>query len=99
MSGDEESSEVSEPLKVGQAVFVKLAGQVIQICNTIFDDSDPLGIKTLRAIEEIHDASADHGVESHQLSLLLASHLRPSLFLVGFPERQHSIPIHIADLQ
>jgi hypothetical protein len=99
MSGDEESPEMSEPLKVGQAVFVKLAGQGIQICNTVFDDSDPLGIKPVRAIKEIYNASADHGVESHQLALLLASHLRPSFHLVGFPERQHSIPIHFAELQ
>jgi hypothetical protein len=99
MGGDEESPEVSEALKVGQAVFVKLVSQVIQICNTIFDDSDPLGIKPIRAIEKIHDAPADHGIECHQRSLLLASHLRPPLLFVGFPERQYSIPIHIADLQ
>jgi hypothetical protein len=29
----------------------------------------------------------------------VASHLRPPLLLVGFPERQHGIPIHPADLQ
>jgi hypothetical protein len=55
MDGDEEGAELSEPLKVGLAVFVKLIGQVIQVGDTIFDYPDPLGIKPLRAIEEIHD--------------------------------------------
>jgi len=87
MGGDEEGSEVSEPLKVGPAVFVKLVREVIQVRNTIFEDPDPLGIKPLRTIEEVHDASADHGVQSHQRSFLLASHVRPPLLLVGFPER------------
>jgi len=87
MGGDEEGSKVSEPLKVGSTVFVKLVREGIQVSNTIFEDPDPLGIEPLRTIEEVHDASADHGVQSHQRSLLLASHLRPTLLLVGFPER------------
>ncbi len=99
MDGDEEGAELSEPLKVGLAVFVKLIGQVIQVRNTIFDYPDPLGIKPLRAIEEIHDASADHGIQRHQRPLVLASYVRPPFLLVGFPERQHSIPIHPANLQ
>ena len=99
MGGDEEGSEVSESLKISQAVFVKLIGKGIQVCNTIFDDPDPLGIEPLRTIEKIHDASADHRIQCHQGPLVLASYLRPSLILVGSPERQHGIPIHIADLQ
>jgi hypothetical protein len=87
MGGDEEGSKLSESLKIDSAVFVKLVGQGIQVCNTIFDDPDPLGIKPLRAIEEIHDASADHGIQRHQRSLVLVSHLRPPLLLMGFPER------------
>jgi len=94
MGGDEEGSELSESLKVGLAVFVELVGQVIQICKAIFDDFDPLGIKSLRAIEEIHGASADHGIQCHQRSLMQASHSRPSLFLVEVPEGQNRIPIH-----
>ena len=73
MGGDEEGSELSEPLKVGPAVFIKLVGQVIQVRDTIFDDPDPLGIKPLRTVEEIHDASADHGIQCHQRPLVLAS--------------------------
>jgi hypothetical protein len=99
MAGDEEGSEVSESLKVGQTVFVKLVDQAIQVCNTIFNDADSLGIKPLRAIEEIHNAPANHSIQCHQRSLLLASNLRPPLILVSFPERQHGIPIHTADLQ
>jgi hypothetical protein len=62
MGGDEEGSEVSESLKVGQTVFVKLVDQAIQVCNTIFNDADSLGIKPLRAIEKIHNASANHSI-------------------------------------
>ena len=94
MGGDEEGSELSEPLKVGLTVFVELVGQVIQICKAIFDDFDPLGIKSFRAIEEIHSASADHGIQCHQRSLVQASYVRPSLFFVEVPEGQHRIPIH-----
>ena len=94
MGGDEEGSEVPEPLKVGPTVFVKLVGQVIQISDTIFDDTKPLRIKSLRTVEEIHDTSADHSIKCHQRPLMLASHLRPSLLLVGFPEGQHGISIH-----
>jgi hypothetical protein len=98
MGVDQEGSQVPEPLKVGPTAFVKLVGQVIQVGDTIFDDPEPLGIKPLRAIEEIHHASADHRIQCHQRTLMLASHLRPSLLLVGFPEGEHGIPIHAADL-
>jgi hypothetical protein len=99
MGGNEESSKLSEPLKIGSAILVKLVSQVIQIRHTIFKDPDPLGIQSFRAIEEIHNTSADHGIQCHERSLELAFHLRPSLFLVSFPERQHSISIHPADLR
>jgi hypothetical protein len=94
MGGEEEDSKLSESLKIGLGVFVELVGQVIQICKAIFDDSDPLGIKSFRAIEEIHGTSAYDGIQRHQRSLMLASHSRPALFLVEVPERQHRIPIH-----
>jgi hypothetical protein len=94
MGGDEERSQMPEPLKVGPTAFFKLAGQVIQVGDTIFDDGEPLGIKPLRTIEEIHHASADHRIQSHQRPLILVSHLRPTLLFVSFPERQHGIPIH-----
>lgn len=94
MGGDEEGSEVPEPLKVGPTAFFKLVGQVIQVGDTIFYDPEPLGIKPLRTIEEIHHASADHGIQCHQRPLMLASHLRPALLLVGFPEGQHGISVH-----
>jgi hypothetical protein len=94
MGVDEEGSEVPEPLKVGPTAFVKLVGQVIQVGDTIFDDPKPLGVKPLRTIEEIHHASADHRVQCHQRPLMLVSHLRPSLLLVGFPEGKHGISIH-----
>lgn len=99
MSSDEEGSKLSESFKVGLAVFIKLVGQIVQICNAIFDDPDPLSIKALRAIEEIHNASADHGIQCHQRPLVLTSHLRPTRLFVGFPEGEHGIPIHTADLQ
>lgn len=87
MGSDEEGSKVSEPLKIRSTVFVKLVGKVIQVCNAIFDDPDPLGIKPLRTIEKIHDASADYRIQCHQRPLVRVSYLRPSLLLVGFPER------------
>jgi len=37
--GEEEGSEVPEPLKVGPTVFSKLVGQVIQVGDAIFDQS------------------------------------------------------------
>jgi hypothetical protein len=85
MGGDEEGSEVSEPLKIGPTAFVKLVGQGVQVCNTIFDDPDPLDIESLRTIEKIHDASADYRIQCHQRPLVLVSYLRPSLLLVGSP--------------
>lgn len=94
MGGDEEGSEVPEPLKVGPTVFVKIIGQSIQVSDTIFDDPEPLGIKPLRTIEEIHHASADHRIQRHQRPFMLTSHLRPSLLLMGFPEGQQGISIH-----
>jgi len=94
MGGDEEGAQVPEPLKVGPTVFLELVGQVIQVGDTIFDDGEPLGIKPLRTIEEIHHASADHRIQCHQRPLMLVSHLRPALLLVGLPEGQHGIPIH-----
>ena len=94
MGGDEEGSEVPEPLKVRPTAFFKLVSQVIQVGDTIFDDPEPLGIKSIRTIEEIDHASADHRIQCHQRPLMLASHLRPALFLVDFPEGQHGISIH-----
>ncbi|MBK5280687.1 MAG: hypothetical protein JJE16_01205, partial [Nitrospiraceae bacterium] len=47
MGGDEEGSQVPEPLKVGPTAFVKIVGQSIQVSDTIFDDPEPLGIKPL----------------------------------------------------
>ena len=94
LGGDEEGSEVPEPLKVWPTAFFKFVGQIIQIGNTIFEDPDPLGIKSFGTIEEIYDAPADHCIEGHQRSLVPVSHLRPSLLLVGFPEGQDDISIH-----
>ena len=94
MSGDEESSKVPEPLKVGLTTFFKLVSQAIQVSNTIFNDPDSLGIKPLWAIEKIHHASADHRIQCHQWALMLASYLRPALLLVSFPEGQHGLSIH-----
>jgi hypothetical protein len=85
MGRNEEGSEVPEPLKVGPTDFIKFVGQVIEIGDTIFDDPEALRIKSLRTVEEIHNASADHGIQCHQRSLMLASHSRPPLLLVGFP--------------
>jgi hypothetical protein len=51
MGADEEGSELSEPLKVGPAVFVKLVRQVVQVCDAIFKNPDTLGVEPLRAIE------------------------------------------------
>jgi hypothetical protein len=98
MGGDEEDSKLSESLKVKPTVFVKLVCQAIQVGDTIFDDGEPLDIKPFRTIEEIHHASADHRIQCHQRPLMRASHLRPAFLLVGFPERQHGIPIHSPDL-
>ena len=83
-----------EPLEVGLTAFFKLVSQIIQVGDTIFDDSDPLGIKPLGTIEEIHHASADHRIQCHQWPLMLASYSRPALLFVGFPEGQHGISIH-----
>jgi hypothetical protein len=94
MGGDEEGSEVTKPLKVWPTVVFKLLGEVIQVGDTIFDDPEALRIKSLRTVEEIHDASADHSIECYQRPLMLASHSRPPLLLVGFPEGQHGISIH-----
>jgi hypothetical protein len=86
LGGDEEGSEVPEPLKVWPTVLFKFVGQVIQVGDTIFEDPDPLGVKSFGTIEEIHHAPADHCIQGHQRSLMPVSHLRPSLLLVGFPE-------------
>jgi hypothetical protein len=94
MIGDEEGSKVPEPLEIGLTTIFKLVSQVIQVGNTILNDRDPLGIKTNWAIEEIYHASADHRIQCHQRPLMLASHMRPALLLVGFPERQYGISIH-----
>jgi hypothetical protein len=94
LGSDEESSELPEPLKVWTTALFKLVVQVVQVGDTIFEDPDPLGIKSLGTIEEIHHASADHCIQGHQRSLVLVSHLRPSFLLVGFPKGQHDISIH-----
>jgi hypothetical protein len=62
---DEKGPEAPEPVKVGLTIFVQFVGQAIEICNAIFDDPDPLGIESFRAIEEVHDASADHCIQRH----------------------------------
>jgi hypothetical protein len=87
MGRDEKGSEAPEPVKVGPTIFVQFVGQAIEICNAILDDSDPLGIKSLRTIEEVHNASADYCIQRHQWPLVLVSHLRPPFIFVGFPER------------
>lgn len=75
-----------ESLEVGLTAFFKLVSQAIQVGDTIFNDPDPLGIKPIGAIEEIHHASTDHRIQCHQWPLKLASHLRPAFFLVDLPE-------------
>jgi hypothetical protein len=87
MGRDEKGPEAPEPVKVGPTIFVQFVGQAIEICNAILDDPDPLGIKSLRAIEEVHDASADYRIQCHQWPLVPVSHLRPPFTFVGFPER------------
>jgi hypothetical protein len=87
MGGDEKGSKAPEPVKVRPAIFVQFIGQIIEICNAVFDDPDPLGIKSLRAIEEVHDASTDDCIQCHQWPLMLVSHLRPLFSFVGCPER------------
>lgn len=87
MGRNEEGSEAPKPVKVGPTIFIQFVGQVIEICNAIFDDPDSLGIKSLRTIEEVDDASADHCIQCHQWALMLASHLGPPFIFVGFPER------------
>lgn len=94
MGGEEDGSEAPEPLKVGPTVFVKLAGQVVQLCDTIFEDPESLGIKSRRTIEEMYHASADHRIQCHQRSFMLASHVGPRFFLVSFPDGQDGILIH-----
>jgi len=94
LGGDEEGSEVPESLKVWPTAFFKFVGQVIQVGDTIFKDTDPLGVESFGAIKEIHHAPADHCIQGHQRSLMPVSHLRPSLLFVGFPEGQHDISIH-----
>jgi hypothetical protein len=83
-----------EPSKVGATAFFKLIGEAIQVGDTIFEDPYPLSIKTFRAIEIVHHASTDHGIQCHQWPLMLALHVRPSLFLVSFPEGHHGISAH-----
>jgi len=92
--GDEEGSEVPESLKVWPTAFFKFVGHVIQVGDTIFEDSNPPGIKSFGTIEEIHHAPTDHCIQGHQWSLVPVSHMRPSFLLVGFPEGQHNISIH-----
>ena len=58
----EDGTEVSKSLKIGPAIFVKLAGQAIEIGNAIFEDHEALGIKAFRAIEEIHHTSTDYRI-------------------------------------
>jgi len=94
LGGDEEGSEVPEPLKVWPTAFFKFIGHVIQVGDTIFEDPNPLGIKSFWTIEEIHHAPTDHCIQGHQGSLVPVSHLRPSFLFVGFPEGQHNIAIH-----
>jgi hypothetical protein len=65
MGGDEKGSEVTEPLKVRPTVVFELVGEVIQVGNTIFDDLEALRIQSFRTVEEIHDTSADHGIQCH----------------------------------
>jgi hypothetical protein len=94
LGGNEEGSEVPEPLKVGATAFFKFVGQVIEVGDTIFQDPDPLSVKSFGSIEEIDYAPADHCIQGHQRSLVPVSHLRPSFLFVGFPEGQHDISIH-----
>jgi len=94
LGGDEKGAEVPEPLKVWPTAFFKFVGQGIEIGDTIFKNPDPLGIKPFGALEEIHDASTDHGIQGHQRSLVPVSHVRPSFLFVGFPEGQYNISIH-----
>src|ERR1041384_3995087 len=92
--GDQEGSKMPEPLKIGLTTVFKLVSQVIQIGYTILNDRNPLSIKPNGAIEEIYHASADHRIQCHQWPLILASHMRPALLLVGFPKGQYGISIH-----
>ena len=87
MGRDEKGPEAPEPVKVGPTIFIQFVGQAIEIGNAILDDPDPLGIKSLRTIEEVHDASADYCIQCHQWPLVPVSHLRPPFFFVGLPER------------
>lgn len=75
-----------EALKIWPTIFFKVVGQVIQVRDTIFDDSESLRIKTVRTVKEIYDASADYGVQCHQRPFILACHSGPPLLLMGFPE-------------
>ena len=85
MGAHEDGTEVTESLKIGPAIFVKLVGQAIEIGNTIFENHEALGIKAFRTIEEIHYTSTDHRIQRHQRPLMLALHVRPLCLPCGLP--------------
>ena len=86
VGGNEESPKATESLKVRPTIFFKFVSQAVQIGDTIFHDHQTLCIKPFWTVEEIYDAPADDRIQCHERSFVLASHMGPPFFLMGFPE-------------
>ncbi len=91
---NEGGGESAKTLEVAQAVLRQLLEKAIQIGHTIFKNRETVAVHLRLPVEIKHRASADHGIQRHQLAFIRAGKLRPALAAVFFPERGDRLVAH-----
>jgi len=76
-----------ETLKVLSGDLIKFFSEGVEVSQAISHNRTSLGVETSGVVEVIDDASADHRIQRHQRSFLMAGETGPPFYLVGFPER------------
>jgi len=81
-------------MKIWTALIFDLYLKRFKVRKAIADNRTTLLIESVLAVEKVHNAAADDGVQSHQGPLMPAREVRPIIALVDFPKLDHRFPIH-----
>lgn len=91
---DESGRQPAKALEIAQALIRQVFKKAIEIGYTIFQDCKAMTIHFRLPVEIKHRASADHGIQRHQLAFIRAGKLRPAVTAVFFPERGNGLVAH-----
>ena len=91
---NEGGGESAKTLEVAQAVIRQFLEKTIQIGHTILENCETVAVHFRLPVEIKHRASADHGIQRHQLAFIRAGKLGPAFAAMFFPESGNGLMIH-----